>query len=418
MFSGKLKIILLVLAVSLQLVSGQGNVPLGIHYQAVARDNYGKELINEKIDVRFSIISENPDGQVEYMEVHSNVITSKFGVFSLIIGRGLNAGGLYTELSQVEWSKALHFLKVEVKFDNDYVNMGTMQFMAVPYALYAQKSLEPGPPGPQGLPGDPATDDQKLSFDGKTLSIDRGNSVNLAIIESDGDPKNEIQEITISSDKLKIDKNPDAREWDLTRYLDNKDEQRLKWDPVKRRLGISGDTVSVGLSELKNDADADPTNEIQSLTYDTNTGDLSISDMNTINLYSSIGFKAKKIIAETGLAQMVTYPFVNVVTEFVDGLNNGVPCYSNTTGNFTAPATGIYTFFITFKAEGSGSARILTLLKNGSEYEVLGPDIVAGTELVKWVTMKLNSGDIISLTINTGTSNNSGTGSFVGYKVN
>ena len=304
MFSGKLKICLLLLALNLQLVSGQGDVPLGIHYQAVARDNYGKELINAKIDVRFSIISENPDGQVEYMEVHSNVITSKFGVFSLIIGRGINAGGLFTELSQVEWSRALHFLKVEVKFDNDYVNMGTMQFMAVPYALYAQKSLEPGPPGPKGdpgpagLPGDPASDNQMLSFDGNNLTISggntltlndllqnltvtyqpdgtylgisRGNSVKLANIESDGDPKNEIQEITISSDKLKIDKNPDAREWDLTRYLDNKDEQRLKWDPVKRRLGISGDTVTVGLSELKNDADSDPGNELQDLTLQGN----------------------------------------------------------------------------------------------------------------------------------------------------
>ncbi len=45
--------------------------------------------------------------------------------------------------------------------------MGTMQFMAVPYALYAAKSLEPGPagpPGPKGDPGDPATDDQQLSY--------------------------------------------------------------------------------------------------------------------------------------------------------------------------------------------------------------------------------------------------------------
>ena len=28
--------------------------------------------------------------------------------------------------------------------------MGTMQFLAVPYALYAQRSLEPGPQGPKG----------------------------------------------------------------------------------------------------------------------------------------------------------------------------------------------------------------------------------------------------------------------------
>ena len=62
--------------------------------------------------------------------------------------------------------------------------------------------------------------------------------------------------------------------------------------------------------------------------------------------------------------------------------------------------------------------RILSLLKNGSVYEVLGPDISSGTEIIKWVTLKLIQGNTISLTINTGVSTNSGTGSFLGYRVN
>jgi len=129
------------------------NVPFGIFYQAVARDNFGKELVNKNIDVKFSIISGNPLGTVVYQELHSDVITSKYGVFSLIIGQGTPTGGLYGELSQIQWNQAYHYLKIEVKFDNDFIDMGTMQFLAVPYALYAQKSLEPGPPGPKGNPG-------------------------------------------------------------------------------------------------------------------------------------------------------------------------------------------------------------------------------------------------------------------------
>ena len=35
---------------------------MGVSYQAVARDNYGKELANREIDVRFSVISGNPQG--------------------------------------------------------------------------------------------------------------------------------------------------------------------------------------------------------------------------------------------------------------------------------------------------------------------------------------------------------------------
>ena len=116
----------------------------------------GRSLISKNIDVKFSIISGNPLGTLVYQELHSDVITSKFGVFSLIIGNGTPTGGTYGELSQINWAQAFHYLKVEVKFDNDFIDMGTMQFLSVPYALYAQKSLEPGPAGPKGDPGEKA----------------------------------------------------------------------------------------------------------------------------------------------------------------------------------------------------------------------------------------------------------------------
>lgn len=133
------------------------SVPLGISYQAVARDNFGKEIVNTKIDVRFSIIIGDPLGDVVFQEVQS-VTTSRYGVFTMIIGNGTPTGNkIYGELSQIRWSEAYHYVKVEVKFDNDFIDMGTMQFMAVPYALYAQKSLEPGPAGPQGNTGLRAT---------------------------------------------------------------------------------------------------------------------------------------------------------------------------------------------------------------------------------------------------------------------
>src|SRR5665647_3554060 len=90
-------------------VSFGQNVPLGIFYQAVARDNFGKELINKDINVKFSIISGNPLGTVVYQELHSDVTTSKYGVFSLIIGHGTPTGGLYGELSQIQWSQAYHY---------------------------------------------------------------------------------------------------------------------------------------------------------------------------------------------------------------------------------------------------------------------------------------------------------------------
>ncbi len=330
------------------LSSGQ-NVPLGIFYQAVARDNFGKELASKDIDVKFSIISENPLGPVAYQELHSDVTTSKYGVFSLIIGKGIPTGGSCGELSQVSWSLAYHYLKVEVKFDNDFIDMGTMQFLAVPYALYAQKSLEPGPEGPKGDagpkgdPGDPASDDQALSVinvDGSDyLAISGGNQVKISSIERDGDPANEIQDLTISSDKLKITKNLLATEWDLTRYLDNTDAQALSWNSGTRILGISGNAGTVNLSELKNDADADPSNEIQNITYDMSSNTLSISGGNSIVLGNMIAFRAKKTIATYAPLPGSNVDFIPDQIEYNDG--NGL---SISNGEFTAQYSGKWKF--------------------------------------------------------------------------
>jgi hypothetical protein len=408
------------------------NVPLGIFYQAVARDNYGKELVNKTIDVKFSIIMGNPLGTVVYQELHSDITTSKYGVFSLIIGKGTPTGGQYDDLSQIQWSTAYHYLKVEVKFDNDFVDMGTMQFLAVPYALYAQKSLEPGPAGaigpagPKGDPGDPATDNQTLSFDGSNISISGGNTVNLSSLNVPpqltllGDTlsilggnkvglTNQIQDLSLDvNNTLKITKNSSATAIDLSKF-----NQSLSFNPTDNKLTISGGAAAVDLTVLKNDADADPTNELQTLNYNKNTGDLTISSENTVNLENSIGFKAKKSISQTSLTIGSTYPFINPDVEFNDGAD-----YDSETGSFTAPIAGIYTFFISYKADGAGSSRVLSLLKNGTVYEILGSDIVTNSELTKWVTIKLDQGNVVSLTINTGLSTYSGTGSFIGYKVN
>jgi len=173
--------IIAVMTAATMTAGAQGTVPGGINYQAVARDNSGKELVNTAIEVRFSIRTGSPTGPVIYQEVFPTVTTSRYGVFSLMIGKGDPVLGTF---GAIDWSTANHYLQVEVKFENLFMDMGTMQFMAVPYALYAAKSLEPGPagpPGPKGDPGDPATDNQQLSFDrnSRDLSISGGNTVKL-----------------------------------------------------------------------------------------------------------------------------------------------------------------------------------------------------------------------------------------------
>lgn len=451
---------------------GQQGVPAGINYQAVARDNYGKELANSEIDVRFSVISQNPLGTIVYQELHSGVITSKYGVFSLVMGHGVPTGGMYSDLSQVRWADSYHYLKVEVKFENTFVDMGTMQFMAVPYALFAMKALDPGPAGekgdtgpagqqgpegpkgdkgdtgPQGLqgtqglkgdtgaqgpkgePGDPATDDQSLSivnFEGSDyLAISGGNQVKISNIEKDGDPANEIQDLTINSDKLKITNNASAAEWDLSPY-----RQSLTYDAATKVIGITGTSSTVNLSELKNDDDASPTNELQTLSFNSTTNILSLTNSVSADLTSlkndadasptneiqslSINPDNREVSLSNGggtisLGEIIAFRAgINAnysipSGEYYDLNFNQIsgnfysdgPYYNPSSGLFTADYEGIYTFNVTIKLPAAFSVVIEV---NGIQYETLiGPVSSSGT-FKESITLKLKKSETINLAV-------------------
>jgi len=408
------------------------------------------------------------------------VRTSRFGVFSLVIGQGINTGGRVSSLGDIEWEKANHYLKVEVKFENDFMDMGTIQFLAVPYALYARKSLEPGPqgpkgdpgpqgpkgdpgpPGPKGDPGDPATDDQVLSFDGTNLSISGGNTVNLSslitphqltiigdTLSISGGNKvllpNHIQDLVLNAENvLKITGNVNATPINLSKYLDNTDNQKLSFNQLTGKLSITGSAEEVDLSSLKNDADADPTNELQDLvlnndeltitgkqspnrinlaryldntdnqqlSYNPQTNTLSLTNGGSVTLGSIVAFRARKMISTT--ASMATdVVFLPTVVDYNDG-----NAFNSLTGEFIAPATGLYTFTATYYADGSGGSRKISIFLNSSLYEDLAIEIASQTQVTpRSITMKLNQGDVVKLIINTGLATQTGTGTFSGFKV-
>lgn len=190
----KLVLYLAILSFCVFQLSGQ-YFPGGINYQAIARDNSGNELKNKTIDVRITILSENPSGDTEYSETHS-ITTDGFGLFNLIIGQGSSIIGKKSSLSEIGWGNSPQFLKVEVDFGSGFLSMGTMQFLAVPYALHsgtASNALT-------------SNDYQQLSYNQNTgeLSLTNGGKIILSIEDADADPTNEIQYLSVSGDTLKL----------------------------------------------------------------------------------------------------------------------------------------------------------------------------------------------------------------------
>lgn len=117
--------------------------PSGISYQAVVRDSNGDELINEAVTIEFSIRKNTFDGPVIFEESHNLIETNQFGLFSVVIGSGVNTGvGFFSSLSDIAWNDDSYFLEVRAAIpgQGQAQLLGVSQLLTVPYALYALKA--------------------------------------------------------------------------------------------------------------------------------------------------------------------------------------------------------------------------------------------------------------------------------------
>jgi len=380
------------------------NVPMALKYQAVARNNNGEEMKSEIIDVRMSVIAGNPDGVMEWQEIHTGVQTSQFGLFSILLGKGDRSGGIVASFEEIPWSESSHYLKVEIKFDQAFLEMGTSQFLSVPYALYSQTSLTPGPEGPagpkgdKGDPGDPATDDQTLSFDGENLSIQGGNTINMSglkqylslkgdtlsltngnyvtltdvVEDDDADPDNEIQDLMISDHILRITGNQDANPINLNPYLDNTDNQALSYAPATHQLTLA------------------------------NGGTVDLAGLKNIPL---IGFRAG-----TDTPQEVG-TYATVLVNFPELFDHS-ECYNN--GVFTAPADGVYSFYVRYDCQYQQS---LVIYLDGNPYEYFYREAASAQYVNFSFLYELNAGQTVSLYLTTKVVGQCGAGAFSGFRV-
>jgi hypothetical protein len=109
----------------------------GINYKALIKDNLGAVVANQTIDVRFTIIADTGPANV-YIETHTGATTDANGIVILTIGSVIIP--TLDVFADIAWSGDTHPLKVEIDIEQDasFVDLGTTQFMAVPYALHAK----------------------------------------------------------------------------------------------------------------------------------------------------------------------------------------------------------------------------------------------------------------------------------------
>ena len=92
------------------------NVPQGINYQCVVRDNSGNILSNQSVFLRYSILdAAPPNGNVEYSEIH-NPTTNQLALVNLLIGGGTVLSGNF---SAINWALGNKYLQIELDPDGN-----------------------------------------------------------------------------------------------------------------------------------------------------------------------------------------------------------------------------------------------------------------------------------------------------------
>jgi len=109
--------------------------PESINYKALIKDGSNNILANQNVTVQFTITNFDPfQGEViVYQEEHMTTTDSN-GIVILNIGEGNELIGIFY---LINWGSSSHYLNVQIDTGGGLTDLGTTEFMAVPYALSA-----------------------------------------------------------------------------------------------------------------------------------------------------------------------------------------------------------------------------------------------------------------------------------------
>lgn len=124
-----LRISILVLGLLLAFLSAFSQATRGFSYQAVARDEAGTILESTPVILGFRIREGVPEGSIIYQEVHP-LQTNSLGLINAVIGEGTAEIG---DFSTLDWGAGEMFLEVQL----NGASVETTTLRAVPYAKVA-----------------------------------------------------------------------------------------------------------------------------------------------------------------------------------------------------------------------------------------------------------------------------------------
>ena len=359
-------------------------IPQGISYQAVIR-NGSNLLPNSFVYVEFGILQ---NGTEIYKE-SQNVGTNAYGLLNATIGTGTPMIGTF---AGIDWSAGMYELEVKLNIGNGLEDLGSSPLVSVPYSLYAEKAARVDNLSITDLidvSDVNANAGQVLGWNGTeweatdlpTYQAGQGIGINGLVISNTGDTddSDDITTATNASGDLSgAFPSPQVsglQGTDLAPFLNSATGgQVLKWDAVNQHwapgndngdqysggtgISISGNTINntlpdqvlslsggggtsisgsypsftISSTDNVNDADANPSNELQNLSLNGNT--LAISSGNSVNLPAGINYNAGTGISISSGVISNTDPDVPISLS-----GNGATSISGTYPNFTISST-------------------------------------------------------------------------------
>ena len=120
-------------------VSILAQAPYSFNFQSIAKDSKGEIISNQRVSFRITILEGSETGTAVYSEIHS-ITSNQFGLANLSIGEG-ETSDLF---SAIDWGVSTYYIKVELDINggSDYQEVGVSQLRSVPYAIYANNSVE------------------------------------------------------------------------------------------------------------------------------------------------------------------------------------------------------------------------------------------------------------------------------------